>query len=99
MSSLPGFALNGGNKMNNLSLCASCLNCFCFTAVNQSGGSGNKTKVKCLVNPEAFNDLVWGMYKETEPYPYIATCSHYLPVYKKENEQKLNYVDKRSYRV
>jgi len=63
--------------MKNKSLCASCGNCFCFTTINAPGGSGNKTKCICLVYPKAWDDLVYGMYKETLPYPYITFCSHF----------------------
>lgn len=67
----------------NKSLCASCLNCFCFTVINTPGGSGNRTKAMCLIQPNFWDDLVSGMYNETFPYPYINKCSHYK---RKEND-------------
>ena len=63
--------------MENKSLCSKCMNCFRFTAVNSPGGSGNRTKAICLIYPKAWDDLVWGMFKQTEPYPYINECSHF----------------------
>jgi hypothetical protein len=62
--------------MNN-SLCSSCVNCFCFTVINTPGGSGNTTKTICLINPSCWDDLVYGMYVNTKPYPYVKECSHY----------------------
>lgn len=63
--------------MDNKSLCSTCKNCFCFSVENAPGGSGDRTIVKCLIDQEAFSNLVAGMYEKTKPYPNVYECSHY----------------------
>ena len=63
--------------MENQSLCNTCKHLFKIKIKNIPGGTGDKYVIKCLINPNAFDKLVGGMFKNTQPLPYIIECNHF----------------------
>lgn len=65
-----------------MSLCKDCKNCMRVEIKNNSGGSGNITKVICLINEWIFKSLVSGCYNKE--YPKITECSKYEKYWTRE---------------